>query len=76
MKIYSIDIDNLTEIANQVKEVLLDKLEREGVAINSKELSETYAVVITRPGMLGKIIQKHIGKGDTELFISVVKFIK
>lgn len=53
MEIYSLENSDFTRNANVSKEALLKALERDGVIVSAKELSEKYAVVWKQKGIFG-----------------------
>ena len=76
MHIYSFDDIELTKNANQIKETLLDALERDKLLTKSAaEISETYALVVVKPGWLGNFFRKIAGEEKDKLYIKVVKLV-
>lgn len=56
-KVYTVDKDDLSQIANQVKEVLLDAMNKDG-CLNKpvEELKCEYTALIVSKGILGKYL--------------------
>ena len=67
----------LQKFANRVKECLLFALDKEGFLgdTHPEKLAAEYAIVVHRPGFLGKIIEKIRGNEEYALGIKVVKII-
>lgn len=58
IEMYELTREGLTEIANAVKENLLAAMEREKLLTKpASEICEDYAVLITKPGLLGKMFR-------------------
>ena len=78
MEMYSMDITDLTAMANTVKEQVLGGLERDGLLKKSAtEIAEEYAVVLSKPGWLGKLFAKLSSESvkDNKLNVNIVKLI-
>lgn len=68
--------DQLTALANSVKEQLLETLADEGaLKEEAQALSEKYAVILHRRGFFGRIIDKMFGVSNDNLLITVVKVL-
>jgi hypothetical protein len=65
----------LFTFANVVKEGLLKALESEGLITNSEAICADYAVIISRKGWLGRIIDRVWGGDENTIHIRVVKLI-
>lgn len=66
MQIYSLDVEDLTKNANIVKEAVLAALEKDGLLKKpATEIAEEYAIVISKPGWLGKFWKK-LHQGNAE----------
>jgi hypothetical protein len=75
---YMMDAEELQNFANKVKEILLQRMDAEGhLATGSEELVTKYAVVVHKPGFLGKLLERvQDGKPDPErLTIRIVKIV-
>jgi hypothetical protein len=58
MQIYSLDIEDMTQNANIVKEAMLAVLEKEGLLKKpAHEIAAEYAVIISKPGWLGQLFK-------------------
>lgn len=78
MKTYPQDIENFSINANLVKEQLLLALAKEGYLTNEQALyiASNYSVLITEKGMLGKMVDKLLKRGDENApSITVVKIV-
>lgn len=78
MEIYSMDATDFTQHANQVKEILLDALERDGLLKESAaNIAVTYAVVVSKPGWLGSLWKRLTNNKDDKqnLRYDVVKSV-
>lgn len=76
MLISSMTDEQLTGNANQIKEVIVDFLGREGLLTKTpQEINETYAVVLHRRGFFGKVIDKMMGLEGDRLVITLVKVV-
>lgn len=75
MTIYSLDVTDMTNNANLVKDVLLAVLEADGLLTKpSAEIASNYAVVVSKPGWLGKFFHKLQGNdSDKNLRFDVLK---
>jgi glycerol-3-phosphate dehydrogenase len=68
--------ENMTEFANQVKEVLVNNLLENKVITKEQHalVSEDYCVVVTPKDILGRVFDKVRNRKDTEkLLITVLK---
>ena len=74
MHVYSFTEEDLTKLANQVKEVLVATLHVEGeLPGEPKKISSSYAVLAVKGNMLGRLWNKVRGVEDEELRWTVVK---
>lgn len=73
----SYDISELTQFANQVKDVLFYTLEREGIIENSKDLCINYSIVVNTKGFFGKLFDSIVrpSSNDSAWFVNVVKHV-
>lgn len=71
--IYTQTDADLQNNANLVKDLLLARLEQDGVVGNAAKLSETYCVLLVRKGLFGRILDKFFGAGDDSVFFKIVK---
>lgn len=63
MKIYEMELAQMTEMGNTVKETILFALERDGLLNKpATEIASAYAVVLVEPGVLGKLFRKLVGE--------------
>jgi len=77
MLISSMTDEQLTSNANQIKDIVIFQLEKEGLLNKpAKEICETYAVILHRRGFFGKIIDKMMGIEGDRLIISMVKMLE
>ena len=75
MTVYTLEPEELTRLANDIKEVLLHKLEAMGEVRDAAGLCERVAVVIHRKNILGRLIEKVKGTADDYARITVVKVL-
>jgi len=74
MDMYSFTPEDLTTTANSVKEVLLDKLERDGLLKQpADDIAKNYVVVMHKPSWFGKLFASMCNTGKNELKITVLK---
>jgi len=69
--------EDLTEFANQVKETLLEQLDRQGqLRVPAVKLSQEIAVVVYKPKTLGSLIKRWFGDKDDDGYkINIVKML-
>jgi len=68
--------EQLTMNANQIKDVVLEALDQEGLLKKSaEEIGSEYAVVIHRKGFFGRFIDKMLHVQGERLHITVVKMV-
>lgn len=77
MDIYKIDQEQLTELANGVKEELVFILAREDLLkCPAESINKNFAIIIYRKNLLGKIWDKaRMFRKDSTIRISVVKCV-
>lgn len=76
MLMSSMTDEQLTANSNQIKEVIVDFLGKEGLLTKTaEEINQTYAVVLHRRGFFGKVIDKLIGVEGDRLVITLVKVV-
>lgn len=73
---YNFTETNVQSLANQVKEVLLLSLEREGALSKpAQELLENYAIVVSKKGWLGQCLDRILGGEPNAMRLTLVKII-
>ncbi len=75
-KVYMYGPAELTETANQVKEILLETLEREGLlaeGTDAQTIAATYAVICYTPGWFGKVWEKVRGTTSDTWRFAILK---
>ena len=73
--IWTHDVESLNEFSNQVKEVLLHELERQGyLRIPALKINEEIAVIVHRPSWFGSMIRRWFGEDDGYK-ISIIKML-
>lgn len=78
MTVYSLTTEDMTRDANLVKELLLTKLEKEGLLKKpAAEIAQEYVVTFSKPGWFGSLFDKITGKKEDEgrLIVDVFKRI-
>lgn len=77
IKTYELTAGGLMKTSNQVKEILLDSLERDGLLKESAEwIAQRYTIVVTEKGWLGKAFDALLGnKDESGLFICTLKAV-
>jgi hypothetical protein len=76
MLISSMTDEQLPTNANQIKEVIVDFLGKQGLLTKTaEEINQTYALVLHRRGFFGKVIDKLIGVEGDRLVITLVKVV-
>lgn len=79
MNLYSFDDMELTAQANGIKEQLLDALEREGLLTKpASEIAAQYAVVLHKPGWLGRVLSAVLFKDPkaSDMRVDVFKVVR
>lgn len=66
MDMYSMTLENMTASANQVKDILLAKLEKDKVIKSAEKVGQSYMFVVHKKGLLGTFIDKMIWGKDKE----------
>lgn len=67
MELYSLDVADLTNNANRIKETILGGLEREGLLKKpADEIAAAYTIVIMKPGFFGSLFSKLKGQDEKE----------
>jgi hypothetical protein len=61
---YSLDVAGLTEAFNNVKDSLLDTMQRDGIIADAEALGGKYIVVVHKKGWFGQAYDKLFGKDD------------
>lgn len=69
MKVWTYDSMQLTELANEIKELVLQQ-------IGKPELSEEYAIIHTEPNMLGRLWDKARGKSADKFYFEWVRQVR
>jgi hypothetical protein len=64
MKHYSFDDTTIISFANQIKELALFVMERDGLLDPKLRVAERYAFVLSSRGVLGKLIDKLLNQND------------
>ena len=73
---YNFTEADVQSLANQVKEVLLLSLEREGALNKSaQELLENYAIVVSKKGWLGQYLDRILGGNPNDMRLTLVRVI-
>lgn len=76
MHVYSLDIEDMTQNANIVKEAMLAVLEKEGLLKKpAAEIAAEYAVIISKPGWLGQLFKGIKADDKNSLRYDVVKSV-
>ncbi len=75
MNIYSMTLEDLMRNANIAKDELLGALERDGLLKSTaEEVGEKYAVILYKPGWLGRLFNRL--KGEKDAFrVTVMKVV-
>jgi len=76
---YIYNAEDLTRFANLVKEIILSNLIDEKFITNLQgtNLAENMTIVVSRPGVLGRLFDKVVGKSNDKEKISILfKHIK
>jgi hypothetical protein len=74
MKVALYTDEELQRFANDIKEIVLAALEREGLIVDAETVAAEYAVIVYRPGWLGRLFDKlRPGAGDEPLRATVLK---
>lgn len=78
MKTLLMTPNELTKLANQVKEVYLQELVKDDNSITQEHADwmNQYTIIISEKGYFGKMWDKLYGKGKDETVITVVKMLK
>ena len=78
IQVYSLDLLDLQNFANDCKEVTLHMLESEGLLKgNASDLSITYTIILHRKGVLGKALDSFSGKEKDDSFsMLTMKLVK
>lgn len=66
----------LTEVANQIKEILLLGLEKEGLIKNSANISANYAIVVAKKNLLGRAVDLITGRKPEDDNLSRLILVK
>lgn len=74
MRLYTLDVTDLTTNANKIKEEVLLALERDGLLKKpAAEICTSYAVTMNEPGWFGRLFRKVIGEKEGSLTIRVMR---
>jgi len=63
----------LTAALNTGKEVLLGRLEADGVIVSAEAVGQQYALIAVEKGLFGKLLDKVFGLQEGKTYIRAVK---
>ena len=71
--IYEYTSDELQNLANELKDIIFQKLEKDSIIVDADRFSQKYCVLLVKKGFFGKILDKFFGASDEGSFFHILK---